>query len=124
MMSGEASTPSTSGLASALQAVQQLAAVRHGHRVVADREGAAGRVVGGDNKVLAAVLQTGVAASRVGSPGNGAGVFQPEGAEVRVAAGVVVQVTCSRRKGCFMGHCGCAVGGELARHQAAAFGQQ
>ena len=38
-----------------LQAVQELAAVRHGHRVVADREGAAGRVVGGDDEVLPAV---------------------------------------------------------------------
>ncbi len=37
-----------------LQAVQELAAVGHGHGIVADGEGTAGGVVGGDDEVLLA----------------------------------------------------------------------
>ena len=74
-----------------LQPVQQLAAVRHGHRVVADGQGAAGRVVGGDDEVLPAGLQARVAAAGLRGAGNSVRVFQPDGAQVLVAAGIIVR---------------------------------
>ena len=73
-----------------LQPVQELAAVRHRHRVVADGEGAAGRVVGGDDEVLRAGLDAGVAAARFRGAGDGGGVLEPDGAQVFVAAGIIV----------------------------------
>ena len=73
-----------------LQPVQELAAVRHGHRIIAHGEGAAGRVVGGDDEVLPAVLDAGVAAPRLGGAGDRVRVFEPDGAQVLVAAGIIV----------------------------------
>ncbi len=73
-----------------LEPVQQQAAVRHGHRVAADGQGAAGRMVGCDDEVLPAVLQAGVAAPGLRGAGHGVRVFQPDGAQVRVAAGIII----------------------------------
>ena len=80
-----------------LQPVQQLAAVRHRHGVVADGEGAAGRVVGGDDEVLPAGLEAGVAAARLGGAGDRVGILEPDGAQVLVAAGIIVAGRWSRR---------------------------
>ena len=73
--------------------LQELAAVGHGHRIVSDGERAAGRVVGGDNEVLPVGPDTGVAAPGLGGAGNRFRVFEPDNAQVLVAAGIIVHRT-------------------------------
>ena len=82
-----------------LQAVQELAAVGHGHRIVADRERAAGGVVGGDDEVLPVGPDAGVAAPGLGGAGNRFRVFEPDDAQVLVAAGIIVHRDGWRRLG-------------------------
>ena len=71
-----------------LQPVEQAAPVGHGVGLAAHPQGAAGRVVGGDDEVLPPVHGSGVTTAGVRGALDGARVLQPDPGQVLVAAGV------------------------------------
>jgi hypothetical protein len=73
-----------------LEAVQELAAVRHGYWISANAQGSPCGMVGGHYEVLFAVFRAGMAAPRFGGARYCFRILKPDSAQVLVAAGIVV----------------------------------